>query len=85
MKYARIITQAIIAKALEAVMIVALSVSRMKAIETATRKTPKYRLALLRRNWVNSVRISLRYLFSKMIIDVKVRNTTMKVYVISAQ
>jgi len=59
MKYARIITQAITERALEAVMIIVLSVSKMKAIETAARKTPKYRLALLRRNWVNSVRMSL--------------------------
>ena len=59
MKYARIIMQAIIAKALETVIIVVLSVSKMKAIETAARKTPKYKLALLRRNWVNSVRMSL--------------------------
>jgi hypothetical protein len=51
--------QAIIAKALETVIIVVLSVSKMKAIETAARKTPKYKLALLRRNWVNSVRMSL--------------------------
>ena len=51
--------QAAIVSALETVMIVALSVSKMKAIETAARKTPKYRLALLRRNWVNSVRMSL--------------------------
>ena len=51
--------QAAIVSALETVMIVALSVSKVKAIETAARKTPKYRLALLRRNWVNSVRMSL--------------------------
>ena len=77
--------QAAIVSALETVIIAALSVSNMKAIETAARKTPKYRLALLRTNWVNSVRINLRYLFSKISIDAKVRNTIMKVYVVSAQ
>ena len=51
--------QAAIVSALETVMIVALSVSKMKAIETAARKTPKYRLALLRRNSVNSVRMTI--------------------------
>ena len=39
MKYAKIIMQAVIAKALEMVIIVVLSVSRMKAIETAAMKT----------------------------------------------
>ena len=66
--------QAAIVSALETVMIVALSVSKMKAIETAAMKTLMYRLALLRRNWVNSVRMSLLYLFNKMSIDAKVRN-----------
>ena len=59
MKYAKIIMQATIAKVLERVIIVVLSVSRMKAIETAAMKTLMYRLALLRKNWVNSVRMSL--------------------------
>jgi hypothetical protein len=53
------IMQAIIAKALETAIIVVLSVSRMKAIETAAMKTLMYRLALLRRNSVNSVRMTL--------------------------
>ena len=39
MKYAKIIMQATIAKVLETVIIVVLSVSRMKAIETAAMKT----------------------------------------------
>jgi hypothetical protein len=51
--------QAIIAKALETVIIVGLSVSKMNAIETAATKTLIYRLALLRRNSVNSVRMAL--------------------------
>jgi len=40
MKYARIIMQAATVKALETVTIVMLSVSKMKAIETAAIKTP---------------------------------------------
>ena len=39
MKYAKIIMQAIIARVLERVIIVVLSVSRMNAIETAAMKT----------------------------------------------
>ena len=53
------IMHAIIAEALETVIIAAMSVSRMKAIETAAMKTLMYRLALLRRKWVNSVRMTL--------------------------
>jgi len=79
MKYAKIIMQAVIAKALETVIIVVLSVSRMKAIETAAMKTLMYRLALLRRNSVNSVRMTLWYLPTKIMIDANVRTIIMNV------
>ena len=79
MKYAKIIMQAVIAEALETVIIVVLSVSRMKAIETAAMKTLMYRLALLRRNSVNSVRMTLWYLFTKIMIDANVRTIIMNV------
>jgi hypothetical protein len=71
--------QAVIAKALETVIIVVLSVSRMKAIEIAAMKTLMYRLALLRRNSVNSVRMTLWYLFAKIMIDANVRTIIMNV------
>ena len=79
MKYAKIIMQAVIAKTLETVIIIVLSVSRMKAIETAAMKTLMYRLALLRRNSVNSVRMTLWYLPTKIMIDANVRTIIMNV------
>jgi hypothetical protein len=51
--------KAAIVSAVEMVMIIVLSISKMRAIETVARKTPKYRLASLRMNSVNSVRMSL--------------------------
>jgi hypothetical protein len=59
---------------LETVMTIIFSVSKMNATETAARKTPKYRLALLRKNWANSMRMSLEYLTNKIRIDAKARN-----------
>lgn len=55
-------------------MTMTFSVSRINASETAAKKTPKYRLALLRKNWVNSMRISFEYLLNKMRMDAKARN-----------
>jgi len=65
--------QAVIVSTLETAIIVMLSVSVMNAIETAARKTPKYRLALLLKNSVNSVRIVFEYLLKRVSIDAKVR------------
>ena len=58
-KEAKISRQANVVNTLEIIVIVMLLVSRMKAIEIAAVKTPMYRLALLSRNCVNSVRMSL--------------------------
>jgi len=66
--------QAVTEAALETMMIKALSVSMMNAIETTARKTPKYRLALLLTKWVNSVVIVFEYLIIKIDVDATARN-----------
>lgn len=73
------IIKAITAMELETVMIIMSSVSKINAIDTAARKTPRYKLALLRRNWVNSARIILLYLLSKISMDAKVKNMIIRV------
>jgi len=63
---------------LEAVLIIRLLV-RINAAEIAARKMPMYRLALLRRNWVNSALMTLLYLNSRMSMDTTVNKTITKV------
>ena len=77
--YAKMTAQAVAEAMPEIVMIKALSVSMMKAIETTARKTPKYRLALLLRKWVNSVVIVFEYLIIKIEVDAMARNMIMSV------
>lgn len=69
---------------LDAVLIIKLLV-RINAAEIAARNIPMYRLALLRRNWVNSALMTLLYLTSKMSIDTTVNKTITNVYVNSSQ
>ena len=66
--------QATIVETLEIAITIQLLVSKINAIETAARKTPKYRLALLLTNSVNSVRMIFEYLFSKISMEMNAKN-----------
>ena len=57
----------------------------MKAIETAKRKTPTYKLALLVRNWLNSLTIAAECLTKMVRIETRARKVTTTVNVIPLQ
>jgi hypothetical protein len=85
MKKTRIIMQAIVVDMLEMIMIVGFVVSKMNATETAARNTPKYRPALLRRNPMNSVRMTSANRNRRINIDANAKMRITAVYVISVQ
>jgi hypothetical protein len=72
------LTQAVIASTLEMVALMMLSVSERNAMEPASRKTLKQRLAWLK-NWVSSLRMILEYLSNKISMNAKVRNAVTNV------
>ena len=80
-----IMIDADMARKLETAITIVLSVSKMKATEIARRKTPRYKLALLTRNCVNSVRISLLYLINKIVMEINAKKEITMVYVKSVQ
>ena len=72
-------------EALEAAIMIGLSVSIRNATEIVARNTPKYRLALLRAKPANSSIIAFEYLAIKINMKAKAKKPVIIVYVSPVQ